>query len=59
MKAKFPILLNNESESQDEPKRSPCKHAASGCDYPVGECIGLCGAKPINPVLSRSHHRLG
>lgn len=21
----------------------PCKHAASGCDYPTGQCAGLCG----------------
>lgn len=21
----------------------PCEHAASGCNYPEGECAGLCG----------------
>ena len=29
----------------------PCQHAASGCDYPAGECIGECKtAQPTDPV---------
>ena len=29
----------------------PCQHAASGCDYPTGECIGECKtAQPTDPA---------
>lgn len=28
-----------------------CKHASSGCDYPAGECAGLCGHKQPKPLM--------
>lgn len=32
-----------------------CKHAPSGCNYPEGECVGLCmphTARVILPILA-------
>ena len=28
-----------------------CKYASSGCDYPAGECAGLCGHKKPKPLM--------
>lgn len=55
-KAKFPQLATVTFFSCDQGEGKACKHAASGCDYPIGECIGLCA---VNPVPSRSPHRRG
>lgn len=36
-----------------------CQHAASGCNYPEGECIGLCATQPENPAaMLIRHHKL-
>ncbi|KAI3591624.1 hypothetical protein D9X30_3449 [Cupriavidus sp. U2] len=29
-----------------------CKHAASGCDYPTGQCDGSCMAKPAQSAAA-------
>ena len=29
----------------------PCKHAASGCDYPASECAGRCAGKQPEALL--------
>ncbi len=41
-KAKFHTPVEDSESTQDRPKKANCKHAASGCDYPIGECMGLC-----------------
>lgn len=28
-----------------------CEHAQSGCNYPEGECVGLCEIKTFNPII--------
>ncbi|MEN7529306.1 hypothetical protein [Cupriavidus sp. DL-D2] len=34
-----------------------CKHAASGCDYPAGECGGACVRKPTQPTDAERYTR--
>lgn len=36
---------------------APCQHAASGCDYPAGECNGACSSKPEQPTDAERYTR--
>lgn len=38
-------------------KFATCDFAASGCNYPEGECLGLCAWKPL-PCFARNPRRI-
>ena len=33
--------------------QTTCSHASSGCDYPAGECMGLCDST-LHPVMQKA-----